>query len=353
MAQLFSSFSLRELTLRNRIVMAPMVMNSAASDGCSTHWHMAHYLARAVGGAGLLLTEATAVEPRGRISQRDLGLWDERQVEPLAQVVKLVQMEGAAIGVQLAHAGRKAWSADRGFGPQSPVGPSAVPFDSDWKVPNALEPAQIRKIISCWQSAAERALAAGFDVVEIHAAHGYLLHQFLSPISNHRTDRYGGSLENRARFLLEVTEAIRAVWPSAKPLFVRVSATDWAEKLQNSATGLTPAEVIVVARELQARGVDLIDCSSGGSLPQSPQGIGSGYQVPFAEQIRCEANVPTGAVGLITTPEFADAIIRNEWADLVILGRELLRHPYWPLDAAHVLGQEVTWPDQYRTARPS
>lgn len=352
MTQLFSPFTLRGLELRNRIVMAPMVMNSAQGDGCSTDWHMAHYLARAIGGSGLLLTEATAIEPRGRISQRDLGLWDSRQVEPLARMVRLVQAEGAAIGVQLAHAGRKAWSADKGRGPESPVGPSALPFDEGWKEPVALTPREIEEIVAGWQVAAQRALAASFDLVEIHAAHGYLIHEFLSPISNRRTDEYGGSLENRMRFLLQVTEAVRQVWPEEKPLFVRVSATDWAEQLHAPEKGLTRNEVVVVARELRARGVDLIDCSSGGSLPTSPEGIGAGYQVPFAEQIRREAGIPTAAVGLITTPELADEIIRNGRADLTVLGRELLRHPYWPLHAAHVLGQEVTWPRQYRTARP-
>lgn len=352
MPQLFSQFTLRSLELRNRIVMAPMVMNSAQSDGCSTDWHMAHYLTRATGGSGLLLTEATAIEPRGRISQRDLGLWDDRQVEPLARMVRLVQAEGAAIGVQLAHAGRKAWSADKGFGPEPPVGPSALPFDEGWITPGELDPGEVDEAVAGWQAAAQRALAAGFDLVEIHAAHGYLIHQFLSPISNHRSDEYGGALENRMRFLLRVTEAVRQVWPPEKPLFVRVSATDWAEQLLASGKGLTPGEVVVVARELRARGVDLIDCSSGGSLPTSPEGIGAGYQVPFAEQIRREANTPTAAVGLVTTPELADEIIRNGRADLVILGRELLRRPYWPLHAAHVLGQEVTWPRQYRSARP-
>ncbi len=352
MTQLFSPLALRGLELRNRIVMAPMVMNSAQSDGCSTDWHMAHYLARAIGGSGLLLTEATAVEPRGRISQRDLGLWDNGQVEPLARMVRLVQAEGAAIGVQLAHAGRKAWSADKGWGPEPPVGPSALPFEEGWQEPVELEPGEIDEIIAGWKAAAQRALAAGFDLVEIHAAHGYLIHEFLSPISNHRTDEYGGSLENRMRFLLQVTEAIRQVWPLEKPLFVRVSATDWAEQLHAPEKGLTPGEVVLVARELRALSVDLIDCSSGGSLPTRPEGLGAGYQVPFAEHIRREADIPTAAVGLITTPELADEIIRNSRADLIVLGRELLRHPYWPLHAAHVLGQKVTWPRQYQTARP-
>jgi 2,4-dienoyl-CoA reductase-like NADH-dependent reductase (Old Yellow Enzyme family) len=348
---LFSPLVLREATLRNRIAMAPMVMNSAQDDGRSTDWHLAHYHSRAIGGAGLLITEATAVEPRGRISQRDLGLWDDAQVESLARMVRLVQSEGAAIGVQLAHAGRKAWSADKGFGPEMPVAPSPLAFDNGWCTPDVLTLAQIDEIIAAWQAATRRALAAGFDLVEIHAAHGYLNHEFLSPISNHRTDEYGGSLENRMRFLLRLTEAVRQVWTEDRPLFVRVSATDWAEQLAPSKQGLTPDEVVVVARELQVRGVDLVDCSSGGSLPASPQGIGPGYQVPFSAQIRSEAGIATAAVGLITTPELADEVIRNGQADLIVLGRELLRNPYWPLAAARALGHDMTWPRQYQSAR--
>lgn len=353
MTHLFSPLALRGVTLRNRIAMAPMVMNSAQNDGCSTDWHLAHYQSRAIGGAGLLITEATAVEPRGRISQRDLGLWDDAQVAPLARMVRLVQAEGAAIGVQLAHAGRKAWSADKGFGPQAPIAPSGLPFDEGWRTPGELSHTEIEEVIAAWQAAAVRALTAGFDLVEIHAAHGYLNHEFLSPLSNRRKDEYGGSLENRMRFVLRLAEAVRQVWPADKPLLVRVSATDWAHQLAAGKQGLTPDEVVVLARELQARGVDLIDCSSGGSLPTSPKGVGPGYQVPFAEKIRREANVPTAAVGLITTPELADEIVRNGRADMVVLGRELLRHPYWPLDAARTLGHDVTWPRQYQSARPN
>lgn len=345
MAHLFSDLTLRGLTLRNRIVMSPMCVYSAGSDGQLTDWHLAHYLTRAVGGVGLLITEATAVEPRGRISPRDLGLWEESQVEPLGRLVRLVQAEGAAIGVQLAHAGRKAFSAYRGYGPEPPVAPSALPFDEEWCAPQKLAPAEIDDIIAAWQAAASRAEAVGFDLVEIHAAHGYLNHQFLSPLSNRRNDGYGGSLTNRMRFLLRVTEAVRHVWPQDKPLFVRVSATDWA------AGGLTPDDLVVVARELKARGVDLIDCSAGGTLPTRPAGIGPGYQIPFAEKIRHEAGLATAAVGLISAPELADEIVRNGRADLVAMGRELLRHPYWPLDAARALGQEMAWPRQYRDAR--
>ena len=345
MPHLFSPFTLRGLTLRNRIVLSPMCMYTAGYDGLATDWHLAHYAARATGGAGLLIVEATAVEPRGRISQHDLGLWDNAQIEPLARMARLVQAEGAAIGVQLAHAGRKAWSADRGHGPEQPVAPSPLPFDEEWQVPHELTPAEIDQIVNAWQEAAARAQAAGFDLVEIHGAHGYLNHEFLSPLSNQRTDSYGGSIENRARLLTRVVEAVRQVWPEEKPLFVRVSATDWAEG------GLVPGEVVTVARKLQALGVDLVDCSSGGLVPASPPGIGPGYQVPFADKVRREAGIATAAVGLITAPELADEIVRNGRADLVALGRELLRHPYWPLDAARILGHEIAWPQQYRRAR--
>ena len=345
MPNLFSPLSLRSLTLRNRIALSPMCMYSALLDGKATDWHMAHYHARAIGGAGLLITEATAVEPRGRISMGDLGLWDDSQIEPMTRIVQLVQAEGAAIGVQLAHAGRKAWSADLGEGPEMPVAPSALPFGASWKTPQALTEGEMDQIVAVWQAAAARAQMAGFDVIELHAAHGYLNHQFLSPTANHRTDDYGGSLANRMRFTLRVTEAVRQVWPEELPLFVRVSATDWVDG------GLDPDEIVILTRELKLRGVDLVDCSSGGATPDRPPMIGPGYQVPFAEKIRREAGIATAAVGLITTPELADEIVRNGRADVVALGRELLRHPYWPLKAARVLGHSVTWPDQYRRAR--
>jgi 2,4-dienoyl-CoA reductase-like NADH-dependent reductase (Old Yellow Enzyme family) len=345
LTHLFSALTLRELVLRNRIVMSPMCMYSAGQDGRATDWHLAHYLARAVGGTGLLITEATAVEARGRISQGDLGLWDDEQVEPLARIVRLVQAEGAAIAVQLAHAGRKAWSPEKGDGPEPAVAASPLPFDDGWSIPVELSPEQIDNVLSAWQVAALRAEAAGFDAIEIHAAHGYLNHQFLSPLSNTRTDEYGGPLENRMRFLLRVTDAVRQAWPQEKPLLVRVSATDWVEN------GVTPNDIVVVARELKDRGVDLIDCSSGGSVPAAPVRPGPGYQVPFAEKVRREAEIATAAVGLITTPELAEEILRNGRADLIVLGRELLRHPYWALHAARVLGHEIDWPRQYRRAR--
>ena len=345
MPHLFAPLTLRELTLRNRIMLSPMCMYSAGYDGVATDWHLAHYASRAAGGAGLLITEATAVEPRGRISQHDLGLWDDAQIEPLARIAELVHKEGAALGVQLAHAGRKAWSADRGVGPEQPVAPSALPFGQEWRVPHELTTAEIDQIVDTWQAAAVRAEAAGVDVIEIHAAHGYLNHQFLSPLSNLRTDGYGGTLDNRVRFPARVVEAVRQVWPEEKPLFVRVSATDWQDG------GLTPDDIVSVVQKLRPLGVDLIDCSSGGLVPVALPGFGPGYQVPFAEKVRRDAAVATAAVGLITTPELADEIVRNGRADLVALGRELLRHPYWPSEAARTLGEEIAWPRQYREAR--
>jgi NADPH2 dehydrogenase len=341
---LFSPYTLRSVQLRNRITMSPMCMYTAAEDGIATDWHLSHYHARAIGGVGLVLLEATAVASRGRISRHDLGLWDEAQVPRLARLTELVHAEGAAIGVQLAHAGRKAYSRDKGHGPEQPVAPSAVPFGADWVVPAGLSVDEMHRVLAAWRSATERALAAGFDVIEIHGAHGYLNHQFLSPLSNRRTDGYGGPLENRMRFLLQVTDAVREVWPADKPLLVRLSVTDWA------AGGLTPGDQVIVARALRQREVDLIDCSSGGIIPDTPTDIAPGYQVPFAARLRHEAGIPTAAVGLITEAEQANEILIRGNADLIALGRALLRHPYWPLHAARALGVEVEPPRQYRRA---
>jgi 2,4-dienoyl-CoA reductase-like NADH-dependent reductase (Old Yellow Enzyme family) len=345
MAHLFSSLTLRDVTLRNRIVMSPMCMYSAGIDGLATDWHLAHYLTRAVGGTGMLITEATAVEARGRISTEDLGLWDDGQIEPLARIVRHVQAEGAAMAVQLAHAGRKAWSPARGQGPEQAVAPSALAFDGGWQRPTALSRDEIEVVVAAWRAAAARAHEAGFDAVEIHGAHGYLCHEFLSPLTNQRDDEYGGDLAGRARFLLRVVEAVRGAWPEDRPLLVRISATDWIQG------GLTADDQVLVARKLKARGVDLVDCSSGGAVPVAPSGVGPGYQVPFAAKIRLEAGIATAAVGLIGAPELADEIVRNGRADLVAMGRELLRRPYWPLDAARALGHEVAWPRQYERAR--
>jgi len=343
---LFSPYRLRDIRLRNRVVMSPMCMYSAGDDGMVTDWHLAHYHARAIGGVGLVLLEATAVEPRGRISRRDLGLWEDSQVEGLARLARLVRAEGAAIGVQLAHAGRKATSDQRGSGPEQPVAPSPLPFSEGWVAPTELASSDIEQVIAAWRSAAERAAAATLDVVEIHAAHGYLNHQFLSPLSNQRADAYGGSLENRMRFLLEVTDVVREVWPADKPLLVRLSVTDWV------AGGLTPDDQVSVAQALRAHGVDLIDCSSGGILPVGPPTVGPGYQVPFSAKLRRQAEIPTAAVGLITEARQANEIIADGHADLVALGRELLRTPYWALQAAQTLGVDVQVPPQYRGAWP-
>lgn len=345
MGRLFSPFTLRGVTLRNRIVMSPMAMYSAGEDGVATDWHLVHYGARAAGGVGMIICEATAVEPRGRLSTGDLGLWDDAQVEPLARIVRLCQEHGAAMAVQLAHAGRKAFSDQKGMGPQAPVGPSAIPFDEGWVTPQALASGELDAVVAAFRGAAERAALAGYDAVEIHAAHGYLLHQFLSPLSNRRDDEYGGSLENRAQLLLRVVDAVRSVWPAERLLVVRVSATDWTPG------GLAIDDTVQVARWLQARGVDLIDCSSGGAVPVAPPHIGPGYQVPFAEQVRREAGIATIAVGLVGAPEQAEEIVFNERADLVALGRQLLREPYWPLHAARRLRQDVAWPKQYERAR--
>jgi len=321
-------------------------MYSAGEDGLATDWHLAHLAARAIGGVGLIITEATAVDPCGRITLNDLGLWSDAHIAPLARIARLCQSQGAAMCCQLAHAGRKAWSETKGKGPTRPVAPSALAFDHDWVLPHELSQTELDGVESAFRAAVQRALTAGLDAVEIHAAHGYLLHQFLSPLSNHRTDEYGGSLENRARMLLRVVDAVRQVWPERKPLLVRLSCTDWV------AGGLTIDDLVQVAQWLKERGVDLVDCSSGGNVPVVPP-TEPGYQVPFAERIRREAGILTMAVGLITTPEMAEEVVRDGRADMVALGRELLRHPYWPLEAARVLGEDIEWPKQYVRAKPA
>ncbi|MSP14971.1 MAG: NADPH dehydrogenase NamA [Chloroflexi bacterium] len=347
MPHLFEPYQIRELTLRNRVMVSPMCMYSAPENGLFTEWHFVHLASRAVGGAGLVCQEATAVESRGRISEGDLGLWDDIQIAPLQRITHFIKEAGAASAIQLAHAGRKAWSSHKGHGgPQQPVAPSAIPWDHDWEVPHELTIQEIRQIVDAFQAAAARALAAAFDVIEIHGAHGYLLHSFLSPISNQRQDLYGGSLEKRCRLVLEVAQAIRQVWPEHKPLLLRVSATDWAEG------GLTPDDFVALAPALKKAGIDLIYCSSGGVAPISIPRIAPGYQIPLAERIRHGGQIATAAVGLITQPEMAEEIISNGRADLVALAREVLRHPYWPLMAAHRLGQEVAWPKQYLRAKP-
>jgi 2,4-dienoyl-CoA reductase-like NADH-dependent reductase (Old Yellow Enzyme family) len=354
MTHLFTPLTLRSITIRNRIGVSPMCQYSA-ENGFASDWHLVHLGARATGGAGLVVAEATGVEPRGRISPYDLGLWDDAQIEMLARVAHFIRLQGATPAIQLAHAGRKASTARpwQGGGPLNPaqggwqpVGASAIPFAEGYPTPTALSTQQIGEIVQAFRSAARRTEQAGFDVVEIHAAHGYLLHGFLSPLSNQRSDRYGGDFSNRIRLLIETTQAIRSVWPDAKPLFVRISCTDWV------ADGWTIEESVELARQLKTEGVDLLDCSSGGAVPYAKPPVGAGYQTPFAERIRRQADLPTAAVGMITQPMQADEIVRNQRADLVLLARELLRDPHWSLHAAKTLQQRqhLLLPPQYARA---
>ncbi len=349
---LFTPVSFRDVRLRNRIVVSPMCEYSC-EDGMATDWHLVHLGSRAVGGAGLVITEAAAVEARGRISPADLGIWNDDQIAPLARIAHFIEAQGAAAGIQLAHAGRKASTArpwDGGAqipeerGGWRPVAPSPIPFHENDVVPEELTVPEIRRIASAFAAAARRAVEAGFRVLEIHAAHGYLLHEFLSPLSNRRTDEYGGPLGNRIRALCDVTWAVREVWPAACPLFVRISVTDWAED------GWDADQSVLLAQRLKPLGADVIDCSSGGLLPHVAIPVAPGYQVPFAERIRQEAGIATGAVGLITEAEQANEIIESGKADVVLLAREMLRDPYWPLHAARRLGHKVPAPIQYRRA---
>ncbi len=354
MSALFSPLTQRGVTLRNRIVVSPMCQYSC-TDGMATDWHVVHLGSRAVGGAAVVMAEATSVEARGRISPEDLGIWQEAQVEPLARVARFVRGQGAVPAVQLAHAGRKAstarpWAGDQPLTPAQGgwpvVGPSALPFAPGHPVPAELDAAGLAEIVRAFVAAAKRSLAAGFELIEIHSAHGYLLHQFLSPLSNHRTDRYGGGFDNRVRLLTEVVDAVRAVWPERLPLWVRVSATDWAET-----GGWDLPQTIALARILKGRGVDLLDCSSGGTLARATIPSGPGFQVPFAEAVRRETGLPTGAVGFITEAEQAERIVAGGRADVVLLARQSLRDPYWPLHAAKTLGVDLGWPVQYRRAK--
>lgn len=350
---LFSPLTLRGITLPNRIALSPMCMYSC-EDGYANDWHMVHLGARAVGGVGLVMAEATAVVPEGRITPNDLGLWKDDHVEPLIPITRFIHAQGAYAAVQIAHAGRKAgtarpWAPKRGPVPIEeggwvPVGPSPIRFREDMTEPHELTAAEIAALQVSYRHAARRAREAGFSVLEIHSAHGYLMHQFLSPISNRRTDAYGGSLENRCRMLIEVARECRREWPEHLPMFVRISSTDWVEG------GWTIDDSVFLARQLKSEGVDLIDCSSGGSTPDAAVPVGPGFQVPFAERIRREAGVATGAVGMITEPAQADAIVRDGRADLVFVGRELLRDPHWALRAARELGVEVPWSAPYSWA---
>ena len=351
---LFSSFKLRSLEFANRIGVSPMCQYSS-EDGFATDWHLVHLGARAQGGAALVTLEASAVTPEGRISSGDLGIWKDEHIPALQRIAQFLHSQGARAGIQLAHAGRKGsmtppFVAERLLLPEEgawqPVAPSAIAFSPSYAVPQALDQAGIDGTVEAFRLAARRALAAGFDFVEIHAAHGYLLHEFLSPLANQRTDQYGGSFENRTRMLLAVVDAVRGEWPAHLPLFVRISATDWAEG------GWNIDESVQLAHQLREHGVDLVDCSSGGLVPNAKIPAGPGFQVQFAARIRREANIPTAAVGLITDPAQADAIIANGEADLVFLAREFLRAPYWPVHAAVTLGEPASWPVQYIRAAP-
>ena len=351
MARLFEPLTLRGVTLPNRIGVSPMCQYSC-EDGLATDWHLVHLGSRAAGGAGLVMTEAAAVAPEGRISPQDLGIWSDAQAEPLARIAAFLRSQKAVPGIQLAHAGRKAsrsrpWEGDRWLGPEEggwmPLAPSPLPY-GPVPPPRAMEDADLAAVKAAFVAAARRAVAAGFQVVELHAAHGYLLHEFLSPLSNQRADTYGGGREGRMRFPLEVAEAVRAALPDALPLLVRVSATDWVEG------GWTLEDTVAFAARLEALGADLVDCSSGGLDPSARITSGPGYQVPFAEAVRRDAEIPTAAVGLITDPDQAEGILQAGQADLILLAREELRDPYWPLHAAEALGQKVPWPAQYLRA---
>lgn len=354
-AHLFAPIQIRDVRLTNRIVVSPMCQYSC-EDGFANDWHLVHLGSRAVGGAGLVFCEATAVEARGRISPQDLGIWKDEHIEPLARIVRFLKQHGSAAGIQLAHAGRKAstevpWRGRRAIDPQEggwePVAPSAVAFDSASLIPAELSIGEIQQITQAFVAATKRTLEAGFDVIELHGAHGYLMHEFLSPISNKRSDEYGGSFRNRIRFVLETIEAVRNAMPSGMPLFLRISATDWVDG------GWNADESVELALTVRPLGVDLIDCSSGGSSPDAAIPLRPGYQVPFAERIRKEAGVLTGAVGLITDPQQADEILCGGSADLVFLAREFLREPYWPIKAAQALRTAVPLPVQYARAFPN
>jgi 2,4-dienoyl-CoA reductase-like NADH-dependent reductase (Old Yellow Enzyme family) len=353
MPHLFDTLTVRGITLRNRIGISPMCMYSY-TDGFSNDWQVVHLGARAACGSGLIIAEATAVEARGRITPEDVGIWLEEHIEPLARVARFLKQQCAVPGIQIAHAGRKAsvtrpWDGSKPIFPDDPrgwqvIGPSCIAYDNGYQTPDELSQSEIGEVQAAFRTAAEHALAAGYEWLEIHAAHGYLIHSFYSPLSNQRTDEYGGSFENRIRFLIETTRTVRQVWPDHLPLTVRISGTDWVDG------GWTVEESIELARRLKKEGVDLIDCSSSGNVAHVKKPIGPGYQVPISEAIRRGAQIPTAAVGLITDPVQADEIIRNEQADLILLGRELLRDPYWVIHAAQALNQPLPVPPQYLQA---
>lgn len=351
---LFSPFQLRSLMFPNRIGVSPMCQYSS-EDGFATDWHLVHLGSRAAGGAGLVIVEASAVVPEGRISSGDLGIWKDEHIAMLARIASFLHCQGARAGIQIAHAGRKG-SMSTPFGGErllsaaeggwTPVAPSAIAFSPRYAVPRALDQAGIDEVIAAFTAAAQRAQAAGFDLVEIHAAHGYLLHEFLSPLANQRPDAYGGSFENRTRLLLQVVDAVRGMWATHLPVFVRISASDWAEG------GWTIEDSIKLAKKLREHGVDLVDVSSGGLVPHAQIPAAPGYQVPFAARVRSEAEIQTAAVGMITEPIQANAIIEQGQADLVLLAREMLRDPYWGVHAAAALSEQASWPVQYLRAAP-
>lgn len=353
MTHLFSPLKIREITLKNRLTVSPMCQYSS-EDGFANDWHMVHLGSRAAGGASLVFTEATAVSPEGRISFADLGIWKDEHIEQLQRITRFIISQDAIPGIQLAHAGRKAsynqpWNGNlllnKSEGGWEPVGPGSIPFSSESGTPHILSQGEIEQLTGRFKEAAIRSLKAGFKIIEIHAAHGYLINEFLSPLSNNRTDSYGGSFENRIRFLLEVVEEVRSVWPAEYPLFVRFSATEWAEG------GWDINDSVALAKILKNKDVDLIDCSSGGNITGAAIPVGPGYQVPLSEQIRKETGLLTGAVGMITESKQAETILANRQADLIIIARELLRDPYFPLRAASELGADVKWPVQYERAK--
>jgi 2,4-dienoyl-CoA reductase-like NADH-dependent reductase (Old Yellow Enzyme family) len=354
MSLLFTPLQIKNITLKNRIVVSPMCEYSSV-DGFANNWHLVHLGSRAVGGAGLIISEAAAVSPEGRISIVDLGIWKDEHIEKLKEITDFIHENGSIAGIQLSHAGRKAsfdvpWENPGQLGEAQggwpTVSASAQAFNATDKTPIALDQEGIEKVKTDFSNAAIRALKAGFKVVEIHAAHGYLLHQFLSPLSNHRTDHYGGTFENRIRLLMETIASVQAVWPKENPLFVRISATDWAEG------GWSETESVQLAALLKAQGVDVVDTSTGGLTLQQQIPVSLGYQVRFAAQIKKETGICTGAVGLITSAQQAEEVLQNGAADLIFMARELLRNPYFPLHAAFELGEEVKWPSQYERAKP-
>jgi 2,4-dienoyl-CoA reductase-like NADH-dependent reductase (Old Yellow Enzyme family) len=353
MSSLFSPLQIKDVILKNRLGMSPMCQYSA-TDGFANDWHLVHYGSRAAGGTGLIMQEATAVLPEGRITPNDLGLYKEEHIEMLQRITSFIHQQGAAAGIQLAHAGRKAgcaipWKGGKQLGETEggwkTVAPSALSFNPEDNLPRELDQDGIQDVVASFKLASTRALQAGYKIVEIHAAHGYLIHQFLSPLSNHRTDRYGGPFENRIRLLLEIVKEVKTVWPENLPLFVRISATDWWEG------GWNEEEATQLASILKKEGVDLIDCSSGGLVPYQKIQLGPGYQVPFSEKIKKETGILTSSVGLITDVHLAEEILQKEQADLIMIGRESLRNPYFPLQAAKMVGEDIHWPLQYIRAK--